>query len=417
MGRRQNHPLLAVSSQAAYALSNVGLTIFAASALSPADFGWFSMAIIGYLMIRGPIVAGVGHGAIIGPSATDQDLIARCAVAALRIGGTLSLVALIGAVLTSTAWLVVVAAGFPLMIAFEVIRVAAMGLGRPGLALRGDLVWLVAQMIGAWACWLVIESWSLLIVAGLWVLGGLTALISVTPDLRKTWRPGHTSFAPLNPTLAVDDLLANGLQRAALAAGALVVTAAAVAQTRLAIVPFNIVAVAIASLQPMLLTKLRESAGNAEQVFTIWKRYFALAIALTAGNLAVLLVGFSFFGDALGQNFNAAVDLIWWVALLRVSAAATVVLSSTVKANPAARPRTVLLPRVFHGALSLVLILVCGASVGWMGIAMGLSLGSVGGTFVWIVVARRLLATPAALPSRTHDTPIRSVASAPEQAR
>lgn len=417
MALRQNQSLLAVSSQGAYALSNVGLTVFAASALSPADFGWFSMAIIGYLMIRGPIVAGLAHGAIIGPSADDEDLIARSAVAALRIGGVLAVIALLGAIVTSTAWLAVVAVGFPLMIAFEVVRVAAMGLGRPSLALRGDLVWLIVQMIGAWICWHVVESWSLLIVAALWILGGLTAFVSVTPDLRGTWQSGRSSFAALNRTLAVDDLLANGLQRAALAAGALVVTAAAVAQTRLAIVPFNVVAIAIASLQPMLLTKLRASMGSTEQVFTLWKRYVALAIALTAGNLAVLLVGFSLFGQALGQNFDAAAELIWWVALLRVSAAMTVVLSSTVKVSPAARPRTVLLPRVFHGALSLVLIIVCGATIGWTGIAVGLSLGSVGGTLVWIVVARRLLAKATVLPDRSDDAPTRPVASVTRQAR
>ena len=381
---------MALASQGAYALSNLGLTIFAAFALNPTDFGLFSMAIIGYLVVRGPIVAGIGHEAIIYSSTSSSDTIARCAAGGLRFGAGFGALGLLVAIVTTSPWLAVASLGFPVMICFEVLRVAALGVGQSGLALRGDLMWLGAQIGAAASAWHVIESWSLTAFAMLWIIGGLAALAAVSPNLRASWPTAGTG-APLNRTLALDDLLANGLLRGALASGALVVSATAVAQTRLAIVPFNVVAVAFASLEPMLLAQIRQAAGGTRQVFALWKKYLSLAIALTTLNLLGLLIGFSLFAEALGENFAAAAEVIWWIALLRVSSAATLIFSSTVKAHPACNPRSVLLPRMVQGALTLVLVITLGATVGWAGIAIGLSLGSLGGTCLWAAEALRIV--------------------------
>lgn len=364
----------AIVSQGIYAVSNLALTVIAAVALTSTDFGWLSMALIAYLVVRGPIVAGCGHAAILREAVGAH----RATTTALRCGTVIGAIGLVAAVVLTVPWLAAMSATVPLLIRFEVARVVALGCDRPGLALRGDLIWLVSQVLGTAIVLAAFDEPSIGVVIAPWLAGGVLA------DLATSGRPrfGARSVA-FDRTLAVDDLIGVGLHRLALAAGAVVVSASAAAQVRLAILPFNVAATAATALQPMLLARLRQTGGDRPQMGSVSSRFMVAMTGLITINLAVVLGASAVFGDRWGTNLTAAAALIWWVVLLRFGSAATLVLSSIVKTHPDRRRAALLRPRTVHGLATVALVLTLGTAAGQRGIAIGLSLGAVLGIAIW----------------------------------
>ena len=397
LGRRISQ---AVLSQVAFALSNALVTLVAAWQLEPAEFGSVSIALLIFLLLRGPLVGSIGHASIVTHAAESPDHVAKLMLAAMTRAASLGLVPALAGVLYALAgygpqWLVPLALLFPALISYEVVRIMALGLDRQQLAAKADLVWLALQAAGTAAALLIWPGQQLAVVLP-WAFGGVFAAAMTRSVLRS--QAGSCADIDLEiesglaTTFFIDDVLANGIQRSTLAASAIVVSTLAVAQVRLALVLFNAVLVVGAAMQPLILRRFRqEYLDLGAPSWRTWRLYTATIGALTAATLVCLVTVSHLVGQSLGPNFAAAGSFFGWIALLRASDAAAVAASSMIKSDKGARRSDLLAPRAFQGITTAALVLALGFTYEASGLAAGLALGTTAGAIGWLKRARDLL--------------------------
>lgn len=388
---RKSATVWAVTSQGAYAASNVALTLVAAALLGPDDFGELSVALLLYLLVRGPIVAAFGQAAIVDPSAlTGRQLCQDAQRRTLRTtAGPAILIFAFGLLMGMPTWQLMLVAAFPVLVTFEVVRTTMLGLGLPAVAARSDAAWLLVQLVGTFAL-ARFQDASVLSIAAPWACGGFIAFAIAATNLRGDDAREASRNWSLTRSLALDELLASGLQRGSMALSALIVGAAAIAQLRLAIVLFNGVLVIGSALLPRLLRTYRnELSGTGSRLWDAWRNYAATMAGLVAFSFVALQALSAGFATQLGSNVTSAATFIAPVAVFRLGGAMTMASSSMMRAGRSLSTNTLLRTRLVDGIATGALSLGFSYYWGITGLAYALAITAIGSASLWLFATRR----------------------------
>ncbi|HWU21278.1 MAG TPA: hypothetical protein VN088_07125 [Nocardioides sp.] len=403
-GSTGGRALLVTVDQALSSASNLMAMLWVAHVVSAVDFGWFSLLMLVYTFVMGPIHALVSMRIVVHPE--DADSRPRWVLGTALVLGAIGGLgcAVVGGIQMAAGVafgpaLLALGVALPLLVVQDVGRWVAIARSRPVGAIVLDFVW-VALMIVAFVALQVTGSAGLLSVTLAWAgTGALSALLLVVQY--GVLRPREISLAWLRERwdaswrLLVGNLSAAGSVLLGAALVAAVASPIAVAAARAAIFlgrPATAVQNAVAS--SMAADVAREQPDN-RGLLRHQRRTMAIAGAVGVANLLVLV----FLPDAIGSKI---LGNVWPVIspLMLATAIWLVVAAAQAGVPPALIGRhqfqLAMVVQVVTGFISAAGLIV-GA---WLDGAAGAVWGLVGGQAVtavawWLALAWHLTGTRA----------------------
>lgn len=383
-----------VGDQLVYSLGNFVLTVLVAHWSSPTQFGAYSLAISSYLILlaatRGLIAETyiVKFSAVDATAATDHARAGLGAVLSLGVAGGVVMAAVSFALPSElTSIFLIFAALFPGLVGQDYLRYAALGLGRPGVALMSDGV--VSCLQYASAAILIafhaedpsyfVVTWGLAT-----LLGGIAAFLGLALRVPKStvlgWVRRHKELAV---RYAVDDVANQGGQQAnsyAVAALTGLADAGGLRAAQTVFGPSAIINLGVqAAVTPELVRVLRVSS-------TRMKVYaeatgICLGIVAAAWGIAALAAPVA-VGDALfGPTWSLAKPLIIYLGIAQVANGLRVTPMVGLRALGAAiqtlRARTIAL------VLGLAVTLAGAVADGARGVAIAYAIVSPAQVLIW----------------------------------
>lgn len=306
-GSTGGRAMLVTVDQALSSASNLLAMLWVAHVVSAVDFGWFSLLMLVYTFVMGPIHALVSMRIVVHPE--DADTRPRWVLGSSLVLGAIGGLgcAVVGGLqmLSGVAFgpaLVTLGVALPLLVVQDVGRWVAIARSRPAGAILLDAAWLVL-MLAAFAAIAVTDSASLLMLTLAWAgTGALSALLLVVQY--GALRPREVSLSWLRERwdaswrLLVGNIAAAGSVLLGAVLVAVVSSPLAVAAARAAIFlgrPATAVQNAVAS--SMAADVAREQPDN-RGLLRHQRRTMLIAGAVAAVNLVVLV----FLPDAIGSR-------------------------------------------------------------------------------------------------------------------
>jgi len=408
--------VLGVADQALSSVTNVAITVFAASALEPTAFGGFALAFAFYLALVGMARSLATEPLLIRPGASDGEAL-RAAVGAMAALGlaAAAVCGCVGLISGGTVGrpLLAGAAFLPLLFVQDGWRYGAFASGRPPRALVVDVVWLGVQIPGV-ALLLVSDSREPAAFMAVWAASGAVSAVvgavqsgllpSITRGVR--WLRANSDLGGpfLAEFLAAGAAVYAGLWLLGLVSGLAAVGAVRVAQTIFG--PINVLYAGI--YLTLVPEGARQAKGDRAQVNRSMQRISAVLLATSAvATVAALAipggVGEGLFGDTWDLARPVLLPMGLTLCGSAVMAGALAGLRSLAAARLTLRTRVATIPLTLVGP-------VLGALVAdEVGFTAGLALGTWAAAALWWSAFKAGLSQPAppvpSPPRRTRQVP------------
>jgi hypothetical protein len=305
-GSRGGRAFLVTVDQALSSITNLLAVVWVAHAVSVVEFGSFSLLLLVYTFVMGPIHALISMRVVVHPE--DADHRPRWVLGSALVLGTVGglgcalvgvLQVLAGASIGPS--MVALGAALPLLVVQDVGRWVAIARSRPSGAIVLDAAWLLL-LVGAFVALAVTDQARLFTLTAAWAGSGAVAAL-LLPVAYGFLRPAEFSLRWLRERwdqswrLLVGNVTAAGSVLAGAALVALVSTPVAVAAVRAAILlgrPTTAIQNAVAS--SMAADVARERPDN-RGLLRFQRRTMTVSAVVALANLALLML----LPDAAGQ--------------------------------------------------------------------------------------------------------------------
>ena len=373
--------------QAVSSLTNAGVTIFAARAVSATDYGAFALVFSVYTLVQAVSQGLAGQVVIIRYSARDaaerRTAAAHATACAVALGATASAVLLVAALCTAppiSAGLAVGAAIFPMILLQDMWRTVLICDMRPRAAFVNDAVW-AAMQFGVIALITLTHTATLATFLLAWGAAGAVAAVlgvrqtGVRPRFAglPTWLRRHRDLSVSSTVNAVAVLGAAQLTFVLLASFGSVETLGALRGAQTLLGPLNIIGFAIAAFAvPEIVRRRLET-----------RQYVLVALAISGVLVfvdlvwgAILLsmpdaVGVELLGDTWTRAALALPAMIFFTAAIGATTGASSVMRAIERTDLNLKASLVLAPLVM--VLPVVGVLVAataGAALGFLAAAL-----------------------------------------------
>lgn len=390
-GRRA---LLVTVDQGLSSVSNLLTVIWVAHVATAAAFGSFSLLLLVFTFVQGPIHALISMRAVVHPEDADdrpREVLGSALVLGSAAGLVVALVGVVQVVLLDADLgpaMVVLGVTLPLLIAQDVGRWVAIARGRPSGAIVLDATWLVL-MLATFTVLAVTDKARLFTLTAGWTGSGAAAAL-VLLAYYGMFRPSEVSLRWLRERwdqswrLLVGNVVAAGSVLSGAALIAVVSSPVAVAAVRGAILlgrPTTAVQNAVAS--SMAADVAREKPDN-RGLMRHQRRTMAISAVVALANLVVLMLLPDVVGRALLGNVWPVLEPLLLPATLWL-----VVAAAQAGVPPALIGRhqfqISMLAQIAGGLIAVVTIVVGALLDGASGAVWGLVAGQAGTAIAWWV--------------------------------
>ncbi|MGI8707747.1 MAG: hypothetical protein ACR2LG_06075 [Actinomycetota bacterium] len=404
---RKSAAVLGTLDQLISASSNVVLTVIIARSTSVEQFGAFSVVLILFSIILGVARALLGE-----PILTRDPIHTIHPWAVARTGGALGIVAGTSVAIVATLLpslrppLFALALVLPAVIAQDALRYWGFAMGRSGLMLVLDLVWLVVLLAGL--CASVLGRWTPTVPLGIlyWGAGALGSLCFGIALLAAMGRPHGGIFLrplllmrqsfPLGGQYVIQFLITYAASAAAFALAPAVMGLAAAGQLRAAFFAYSAVNVLVAASTTVGVTLLAKRAESPSLPLVVLAESVCLTSVVVANMVVLLVLSPSVGSSILGASFSGAQRLAVPVGLAVCVSAFGLGPASALRA--AKRPRELTLARLSFAVTAPILSLGAVAVTGYGAAAFAygwLASSLVGTAALWLAWGRSLSASEA----------------------
>lgn len=318
--------------------------------------------------------------------------------AALTGVGAAALLCVVGAATGELMVAILFAAALPAVLVQDVLRFAAIALGRPTAAVLSDGLWtmcigsaFLSNMLGT--------AIPVVVAVALWGLSGLAAAlvlalaVGIAPRFRRIadwWRV----YGRARMHFGLGDALSPVYTVAVLFAVTLIVDAAVAGSLRGATTLFGPLALVFAALPLVFVPHARRSVDSADRQWRLLVRISWISSALTAAAAATFVAIPARWGAAImGDTWDSAVAVIPFEALAVVAAIWMASVNVFLKAQ--GRSRAAFWTRILQ-----VFAQLTGCVIGALAVGTAVAIAGSGAALLWLTVltsvllARRFARTP-----------------------
>ncbi|MBA5847042.1 hypothetical protein [Gordonia amicalis] len=371
-----------VIDQAVSSLTSLGMSVAIASQVNARSFGAFGVAFVVYVLLLGAFRASIGESLLVRTDKSPTDSSAVFTAAVLVAVPACGLTAIVGFAIGGElrGALLGLAVILPFALIQDAFRYIGFSVGRPGIALMGDIVWALTQAV-LFAAAIIAGSESLFAYMALWAAAAVVSLLAMWGKFRPLLQPSELlswlkQRQHLWPRFLAEYFCVSGVQQSALFVLAIfggLSQAGGYRAAQVVLGPANVVALGAAVVVLPTASALARAGSKSQTLFRFSATVSVALATMTLTYVGLLLLIPDEIGSRLlGDSWSGGRDLFLLCGVLivisNISYGATVMIRATENAKASLRLRVVFIPFTlammiygawFGGASSMVVAMSC----------------------------------------------------------